>query len=214
MAISTSKTIVNSNEISSEIDLDLPDTMSAADKRRAKDEVGEFLIDSILQQVGAAKSPVKGEIFPALSKDYKEIKSDQGRGTAANLELSGDMLDALLFRRTDKGVKIAILGNEAPKADGHNNFSGQSKIKQRRFLPGDGQSFKSSIESEANSIIREQVAASANVKRSDLRGISTRPGLNDFLRSAFPALTVKQAKNAILINEGLLAIFDPVLSLF
>jgi len=214
MAIETKKIIVNSGEISSEIDLNLPNTMSAANKRRAKDEVGEFLIASILQQVGAAKSPIKGEIFPVLSKDYKETKSDQGRGTAANLELSGDMLDALVFRRTDNGVKVAILGGEAPKADGHNNFSGKSQIAQRRFLPGDGQSFRSSIESEANSIIREQVAVSVSVKRSDLRGISTRPGLNDFLRSVFPALTVRQAKTAILLNEGLLAIFDPVLSLF
>ena len=214
MPIQTKKTIVNSSEISSEINLNLPATMSAADKRRAKDEVGEFLIDSILQNVGTAKSPVKGEVFPVLSKDYKKEKAGEGRGTKANLELSGDMLDSLVFKHTEKGVKVGIIGGEAAKADGHNNFSGKSQIPQRRFLPEEGQSFKSGIESEVNSIIREHTAISTKVKRSDLSGISSRSQLNDFLRSTFTELSIRQAKNAILINEGLREIFDSVLRFF
>lgn len=214
MPIQTKKTTVNKSEITSEIDLNLPATMSAADRRSAKDEIGEFLIDSILQNVGTAKSPIKGESFPALTKDYKKSKVDQGAGTKANLELHGDMLDALVFKHTAKGVKVGILGEEAAKADGHNNFSGKSRITQRRFLPGEGQAFKPSIETEVNSIIREHVATAVTVNKSDLRGIDTKPKLHDFLRSQFPDLSIRQAKNAIIINEDLRNVFAGVLMLF
>ena len=106
MTIRVTKTKVNNSEISSEIDLDLPSNLSRTAGNKVKDNAGELIIDTILQRVGAAKSPLQGGSWPVLSDEYKALKKRDGRGTKANLEFSGDMLDALEFKRTNKGIGL------------------------------------------------------------------------------------------------------------
>jgi len=214
MAVKVTKTTVKDSEISSEIDLQLPSNLTTRQQNKIKDEAGELIVDIILGKVGQAKSPIRGGSWPVLSTEYKKIKKADGRGTKANLEFSGDMLDGLEFKRTKQGIKLQITGNDAPKADGHNNFSGKSKIPTRRFLPQEGDKFVGNVDSDVRSIIADQIAKSVKVRKSDLRGIETKRQLNTLLRDEFPGVSVKDAKAAILFDEDLRDIFSLLIGLF
>lgn len=214
MAIKVVRTKVSGSEISSEIDLDLPNSLSATRKNRIKDEVGEFLVDTILGRVGAAKSPFEGQSWPGLSKEYKKIKKKEGRGTKANLEFSGDMLDEFEFTRTSKGVKLQIKGKNAPKADGHNNFSGDSSLPTRRFLPKEGDKFIGNVNRDVNSIIAEETSKSKKIKKSDIAEITSKSALNEFLRDEFPDVELQAIKAAILLDEDLREQFEDLLEFF
>jgi len=64
------------------------------------------------------------------------------------------MLDSLTFEITDSGVEVGIFNpDEEDKADGHNNFSGNSKLPTRRFIPDSSESFNGRIESGINQIL-------------------------------------------------------------
>lgn len=148
----------NVTEVSKLIALDLsgvPDNKIA----EVKKEVGDFLIESILRDVGDGKSPVQGERFKRLSKDYAD--EFKGGNTTPTMQLFGDLLDSL--RAEDAGgsfIKIGHFGEQAPKADGHNQLSLEAKIwaagrdfPKRRYIPAEGQSFKRSIERGIEEII-------------------------------------------------------------
>ena len=120
----------------------------ASDRKAALREAAEFINESILSRVGEATSPVAGRgKFKKLTRDYAELKAEESGSPIANLELSGEMLDAL--KSTVKGNKIVtgITGSQAGKADGHNNFSGDSRLPERRFIPKaeDGETYKKDI---------------------------------------------------------------------
>lgn len=100
------------------------------------EEVAAYLKEQTLSYVGEGRSPVAGEgTFPKLSEDYKKKKSGLSSSPIANLELSGDMLDALDFTAKRDKVVVSITGVQGDKADGHCNFSGNSELPQRRFIP-------------------------------------------------------------------------------
>jgi hypothetical protein len=127
-------------------------------KKKIQDDVGEFLVEQVLLSVGEAKSPVSGESFRALSKEYKQKKIDLGGTGAPNMELNGDMLDSLTYKKTGNGIELGFFDEQAWKADGHLKFSGEeNNTPKRRFLPAQGQKFKSAIEIEIERIIQERV---------------------------------------------------------
>lgn len=135
-----------------------------ARKREALEEIGEFLIQEILSSVGGAKSPIKGGAYKAtLSKSYKAIKKKISGSTKANMELFGDMLDALDFRITpQKKIEVGFLEGsdqtQIDKADNHNKFSSaakRTKLPAREFIPKKGQVFKKTITKEIKRIVRE-----------------------------------------------------------
>lgn len=208
------KTTVSDSEIASFIDLELPTTMSRSSAQIVKNEVGELLLDYILKRVANAKNPFTGESYQGLSKDYRDEKKDSGAPGKANLENSGDMLDEFKYSTTDEGVKLFVDGDQAPKADGHNNFSGQSKLPKRQFLPMEGDTFPSQVEREVQAIIAENMVSGSNITRSAINEIRSRSQLNEFLRSSFPDLSIREAKNAILLDRVLMRLFDPVLEFF
>lgn len=126
-------------------------------KLKIASDVGDFLLEQILLAANEAKSPVSGERFPVLSKEYKKKKIAEGLGGSPNLTYEGDLLDAITFKPTAKGIEIGWWGDQAGKADGHANFSGRSKLPQRRLLPDEGQTFKRPIQSEIEAIIAEEI---------------------------------------------------------
>ena len=203
----TKKQTATKTKTTSEIDLLSNLEVSKATGDRIRRDVGDFLIDSILDRVGSAESPVSGESFPKLSEDYKKKKASEGGTPIANLELTGSMLDNLKYRPTASGIEIGIFGDNAPKADGHNNFSGKSRIPTRRFLPGEGQVFKKPIDREIQNIVDEHVARSQRPKKSDLARVETKAQLNDLIRKAFPSMGLAQAKSTILRDELLSDLF-------
>jgi len=144
----------NVTKVTTVLDLNLTD-IPDEDIKKAKKEVGDFLINSILREVGNGKSPVEGERFQKLKKDY--AKKEHGGRRLPILELEGDMLTALKHEGASNStpkLEIGINGKEAPKADGHNQLSSEARawaVKtkrteyKRRFIPSDKQKFKGSI---------------------------------------------------------------------
>lgn len=118
-----------------------------SDRRKALEEIADYVRAEVLQYVGSATSPVKGHGWKSsLSPEYKKLKKEISGKAIANMELYGDMLDALECVVTSGGMlELRIKGSEAPKADGHNNHSGESSLPERRFIPAEGETFKQPI---------------------------------------------------------------------
>ena len=164
--------------------------------------MGDFLVEQILDSVGEQQSPIKGHgKFRALSKSYKAFKQEEGSGTDPNLELTGSMLDALTFRTTGSGIELGIFGKDAPKADGHNNFSGESKLPLRRFLPDEGESFKPSIQKEVDRIIADAVAEDFGVPDEELDAVASKTELYDVLKQVFTGLSRPEIRMAVFRSE-------------
>jgi hypothetical protein len=201
------ETKASSDAITSRIDLEL-DAVPASARGEVKDRVGDLIIDAILSSVSKAQSPVAGESFPGLSKEYKAKKVAAGHPGKPNLEFDGDMLAALGFHSTEDGIEVGIFGNQAPKADGHNNFSGESNLPQRRFLPDVGQEFKSSIRSGVDKIVAEAISDNARIPRHELDSISTVSELYDLLSEYFGEASRSQIRAAVLNSPDLVDLLE------
>lgn len=134
------------------------------ERETVKKEVGNYIIEAILTDVSKATSPVQGGGWKkGLTDKYAKIKSKYSNQLIANMELHGDLLDSLEFKTTSNGIEVGIWDkSEVPKADGHNNFSGESKLPERRFIPYKGQKFKKDILDEVASIISNYIAPEEN----------------------------------------------------
>ena len=154
----------NKSKFTHNYKIDYPEGASKAERDAINEEVGTYLVEQTLKDVGQSKSPVKGGRFRAqLTKEYAEVKSGIAGSTRANMELYGDMLDALEYKKSAKGVWVGINDSkQAVKAYGHNTgFKGHPNSKmrgdkyKREFIPKKGQGYKASIDKEVNKIILE-----------------------------------------------------------
>lgn len=160
-------------------------------------------MEQILESVAQAKSPVSGESWPALDKEYRKKKIADGFSGRPNLETSGDMLDSLTFKNTEDGIEIGIFGSEAWKADGHLKFSGaENNTPQRRFIPAEGQNFKSDIEREVERIISDYKAENVDAKR--LQDIDTSADLYRYLKEVLGDRSVNELRLAVMRTPDLL----------
>jgi len=141
-------------KISKELELDLS-KVPRADRTTVKQEIGNFIIEEIMRSVSEGTSPVSGRgKFKILNKQY--AKSQKGGDRNPNLDLFGDMLDSLTFKNTSQGIEVGIFrSSQVPKADGHNNFSGESTLPERRFIPDESEGFKRDIEKGIKDIIND-----------------------------------------------------------
>lgn len=163
-----------------------------------KREVGEFLVEQILSKVQSRRSPVTGEAFPPLSPDYKAVKAGMGLSPVPDLEQSGDMMDALDYEITRDGIRIGVFGKAAPRADGHNNLSGESSLPLRQFLPNEGEGFISSIEREVERIVADSVGETTVVPEADLADVSSSSSLYEILIPAFALGSRAETRLAVL----------------
>ncbi len=142
------------SEISKDIKLNF-DNIPENKQTAYKDEAGEYIVSEIKRSLAQGKSPVEGlKKFKILSKDYAD--DEKGGNRQPNLNLDGDMIASIDFKKTDTGIRVGIFdSNEVDKADGHNNFSGKSKLPQRRFIPDESQTFDDKIMNEVKSMANE-----------------------------------------------------------
>jgi len=124
--------------------------------KAAEAEIADFVLEAVLDHVGGGKSPVAGGKWKrGLSPKYKKLKAEDSSSLFANMELSGDMLDSLEVVNVGSKLRLRIKGDDAAKADGHNNHSGKSSLPAREFIPKEGQSFKRQIVKDIRAIIEE-----------------------------------------------------------
>ena len=126
------------------LNLDL-DNIPQERQRAAKQEVGEYLVNETIRYMEAGRPPVAGESsWPRLDKVY--AKEEHNGDRTPTLNATGRLRDSLQFRTTDNGVEVGIFHkSQQAKADGHNNFSGNSALPQRRFVPSEQQNYKAEI---------------------------------------------------------------------
>jgi hypothetical protein len=169
------------SKIAKSLELDLSD-VPRSQRSKVKQQVGEFVVGAILEQVSQGRSPVKGKgKFKRLSAQYAE--EEKGGDRNPNLDLEGDMLNSLEFKNTRNGVEVGIFkSSEVPKADGHNNFSGMSKLPERRFIPDQDETFKSDIDRGIKRIIEENKVVDRNNNVSNNLS-AAREFARDFVRS-------------------------------
>jgi hypothetical protein len=146
-------TTANDSETSAEFDL--PDV---SDEKKA--EIGEFLVEQIILDLARRTSPVSGQSFQGLSDEYRERKEEEGLPGIPNLELTGDMISELDYRITPTGIKVGVFGSSAPKADGHNNLSGKSKLPTRQFIPDEGEGFRPGIANDLEDLVEDALVES------------------------------------------------------
>lgn len=184
--------------------------MPQSSRADVKQQVGEFIVESILSSVASQKSPVKGESWPSLERGpYRDKKKSEAGNTEANMELTGDMLDALTFRNTKEGVEVGFFNKQAWKADGHNKFSGkQNHTPKRRFLPGEGQQFVNEITNEINKIIIDAQVGETKFSAEDLKQIETKDDLYDYLSDQLDMDSRTAIRLAVLRNESLVNKLD------
>lgn len=153
--------------------------MTKSQKTDTLEEIGEFLVQSILDNVGSGKSPVEGGAYQKqltkvrdkngklVDSEYSKLKSQVSGSKIANMELYGDMLDALEYRiDADSGtVEVGIFDEEqAAKAAGHHSGKtpwpgyNKSKLPVREFIPRKNKTF------DQKSIMQEiyRIASSAS----------------------------------------------------
>jgi len=135
--------------------------VSRSDRSLAKEEVAEYIVDTILDRVSSQSSPVsKGKFKPSLSKDYKKIKTKQGGSSKPNLELTGDMLDSIDARFKGSTLSVGIHKDAGElnmlKAENHNKFTkraNKTSLPERKFIPKKGENFKREIMRDIKDII-------------------------------------------------------------
>lgn len=194
----------NGSETSAEINLDLS-LVPRSERSRVKQDVGEFIIEQTLQSLGDRKSPVSGAPYRSFltSDEYRKEKRSQNLSPVADLELTGRLKDSLRSKNTREGIKIGhFSASQAPKADGHNNISGDSLLPERRYLPKPGEKYKRQIQTEIDRIIAESaVEANAPTKRQ-LESISTKTEFWQLMSTLYPDIPRSDVVSAVSRNKN------------
>ena len=175
--------------------------LTKAQRQEVLDQIGELLVEQILDYVGDQKSPVTGSAFKPLSLEYAKRKKEEVGNTRANLDLFGDMLQSVDYRITGDKIEIGVFGSEAPKADGHNNLSGESRIPTRRFIPAEGQSFTPEIKTLITETVEAYKADNLTLKKKDLREIQSQKELYDYLKETLGDMPRAKLKELVLMSE-------------
>ncbi len=184
--------------------LDFTDDLSGLtrdQKTEVLEIIGETIVDQILLSCADETSPVDGKQFKPLSKKYAEIKKNETGSSEANLDLNGDMLNALEYNVSGSKLEIGVIGSDAPKADGHNNFSGKSSLPTRQFLPREGQDFTSHIKGIVEDTISTYIADNTSFDKDKLDGVKSKSDLYELLKTEFGDLSRAELKSLVLRSE-------------
>lgn len=134
--------------------------LSAGKREEVMSRVADYVKESVLVDVAESRSPVTGRRFKGLStkgKDggYKARKVALGGDPTPNLRLRGAMLDSLVVDQGASRLTLTVGADQQDKADGHNNFSGKSKLPERKFIPdaSNDEGFRPSIRDGIAAII-------------------------------------------------------------
>lgn len=139
--------------------LDTEESLSKKERQELLDQIGEYLKFTMLEIIADKKSPVTGEKFDNLSKDYAKKVGHKW----SDLQESGDMLDALDFKlsKDAKSFDIGFFEKEqAAKAYGHTTgMEGHPWLEgvtpERKILPMGKETFDSEIMDGIDNIIQE-----------------------------------------------------------
>jgi hypothetical protein len=117
-------------------------------------EVGDYLVQSILDYVGEAKSPVAGGKYKSTLSDAY-ANSQKNGDTMANLDLNGDMLNALTFKTNAATGKVTVGIFDNDQAIKSYNHNVGDTLPKRQFIPDEDQLLKAEIIRGVKRIIQD-----------------------------------------------------------
>ena len=131
-----------------------------ARQREALEASANYLKEQILSFTGEGKTSVQGGKWKRkLEPEYAKRKKEESSVGFANLELNGDMLDALDVKPKGGKLVIEVGGDQAAKAEG--NLLGsygrdENPANAREFMPHKrGQHFRKEIVNGLREILQE-----------------------------------------------------------
>ncbi len=144
---------INKGQVTKILQLDL--TGIPLDEREdAKQAVLDYIKEQMLSDLGQAVSPVTGDSFTPLSKEYAKYKETKSSNVIPNMELTGALLDSLTG--IDKGgTKIEIGWFEDDQAVKAFNHTTGDTVPKRPLIPKPDEDFRSGIMDEIESILDE-----------------------------------------------------------
>ena len=155
---------ITKKETSYTLSLDIPSEIRGTDRDELLADISEFLVTEMIIQIEAGHSPVKGVgDFKPLSTKY--ANDQKGGNRLANLDLNGDMLNALTSEIVGRNkIKVGIFDeSQAIKSYGHNTgFKGhkilEKKGVKRQFIPNPDQKLAKDITKTIEEMIAEKLA--------------------------------------------------------
>lgn len=130
------------------------ESLDPSTKRSIKQSIVDTVRSDIESDLDAQRSSVSGKRWKGLSKEYKEQKKKDGKGTKANLQLEGDMLSNLRIKFIGDKLQLKIK-NGLQKKKAFNHITADTMPIQRNFLPNEGETFRSGILRDIKRTIRE-----------------------------------------------------------
>lgn len=129
-------------------------------KEEAQEAIQNYVKEQVLSHIGEGKSPIQGGHWKRqLSQEYLKIKAKQSGSKIANLELTGELLDALEVSavNSEKLALSVVDSSQRDKAEGNQLGSygrEPNKANSREFIPQDGQNFRKEIIQGMKDILR------------------------------------------------------------
>lgn len=207
----TKSTKVSKSEIYSAIDItDELKGLPVDLKGDLKEQIGELIVEQILESLADVRSPVQGGDYKTkLSKGYAKKKQEETGSTEANLDLSGEMINAIDYRIKGNTIQIGVFDKtNAGKADGHNNFSGMSKLPTRQFLPKEGQDFRNDIKNLIEETVEGFKADNLELDEKKLESIETKSELYSYLQDELGVTGRAAVRDAVLGSKNLVELLD------
>lgn len=149
------------DEITKKVSVDLPDGLSRSEKEELLEEIGEYIKITMLDMIGEGKSPVTGRKWKNLSENYADKKGTK----LSNMDLEGDLLDALEYEVKRGNLYIGWWDeSQAPKAYGHTTgmeghpwLDGKAPV--RKLIPREDENFSAEIRNGIQTIIEDWIDA-------------------------------------------------------
>jgi hypothetical protein len=121
-----------------------------SEKRKVLREIVDYLLNQVPGDMDSQRSSVSGRQWKGLSKEYASRKGSN----KADLELTGKLKESFSVSIRDNNT-VRVEFTDQDKADGHNNFSGKSKLPLRQSIPNESkdQTFRRGILKDIEEII-------------------------------------------------------------
>ena len=144
-------------ELEKKLSLDIPDDLKARERKQLLEEIGEYIKIAMLDLIGDQRSPVTGQEWKQLSKNYAAKKGSK----EANMDLNGDMLDALDYKVVKDELYVGWFdSDQAVKAYGHTTGMKdhpwlEGVTPKRKLIPNEKENFTAEILSGIESVVKE-----------------------------------------------------------
>ena len=151
------------DQLLDEVGLEVDGKVTLAQKREILEEIGDYIRDTMLDFITEGKSPVTARKFKRLSTPYSDDM--KGGDRTADMQLEGDMLDALDFKVKKDYLEIGWFdSDQAAKAFGHTTgMEGhpwlEGKTPVRKLIPDEKGFFAAEIRDGIADIIEDIINA-------------------------------------------------------